>query len=186
MSVRFEQRREAIGSGLRALTALDTDKGWVRPAVSHGGTLQGIARRAYPGAPMEPIERAYLSVALGVTGDCRGIVKPSKNKRQVSLMELGDWVAATGEVGVDAPWHARRANLLVDGLDLPQRGGAVLRIGETARLEVTMECDPCIRMEQVAPGLMAALLPDWRGGVLARVLSEGDIRVGDPIIIEDE
>ena len=148
------------------------------------GTLKGIARKAYPGAPMEVIERAFLSTALGVTGDARGIVKNGKNKRQVSLMELGDWQAALQEIGVEVPWQERRANLLVDGLDLPQRGGAVIRIGDTARIETTMECDPCIRMEQVASGLMNALLPDWRGGVLGRVLSDGEIRVGDPIIIE--
>lgn len=155
-------------------------------ADAKAGTLQGIARRAYPGAPMEVIDRAYLSVALGVTGDCRGIVKNGKNKRQVSLIEAGDWAAATADVGVDVPWQERRANLLVGTLNLPKRAGAVLRIGETARLEVTVECDPCIRMEQVAPGLMAALTPDWRGGVLARVIDEGEIRVGDPIIIEDQ
>jgi MOSC domain-containing protein YiiM len=149
------------------------------------GTLRGIARRAFPGAPMEVIEHAYLSLALGVTGDARGIVKPNKNKRQVSLMELSDWRAATAEIGVEVEWQRRRANLLVDGLDLPQCAGAILRIGETARIETTMECDPCIRMEQVASGLMEALRPDWRGGVLGRVLSEGEIRVGDPIIIED-
>lgn len=154
--------------------------------MSEAGTLQGIARRAYPGAPMEIIDRAYLSVALGVTGDCRGIVKNGKNKRQVSLIEAADWAAATAEVGVDVPWQERRANLLVGALDLPQRAGAVLRIGDTARLEITVECDPCIRMEQVAPGLMAALTPDWRGGVLARVIDEGEIRIGDPIIIEDQ
>jgi MOSC domain-containing protein YiiM len=149
------------------------------------GTLAGIARKAYPGAPMEVVDSAWLSLALGVTGDCRGIVKPGKTKRQVSLVELGDWQAATSELGVDIPWQMRRANLCVDGLDLPQRGGAVLRIGETARLEITVECDPCIRMEEIASGLMNALLPDWRGGALARVLSEGEIRVGDPIMIED-
>jgi MOSC domain-containing protein YiiM len=149
------------------------------------GRLAGIARRAFPGAPMEVIEHAYLSLALGVTGDARGIVKPNKNKRQVSLMELSDWRAATAEIGAEVEWQRRRANLLVDGLDLPQRAGAILRIGETARIETTMECDPCIRMEQVASGLMEALRPDWRGGVLGRVLSEGEIRVGDPIIIED-
>jgi MOSC domain-containing protein YiiM len=135
---------------------------------------------------MEVIESAYLSIALGVTGDARGIVKPNKNKRQVSLMELSDWQAATAEIGAEVQWQLRRANLLVDRLDLPQRAGAILRIGETARIETTMECDPCIRMEQIAPGLMEALRPDWRGGVLGRVLSEGEIRVGDPIIIEGE
>lgn len=148
------------------------------------GVLRGIARRAFPGAPMEVIERAHLSIALGVTGDARGIVKGGKNRRQVSLIELGDWQAATAEIGVEVEWQRRRANLLVDGLDLPQRPGAVLLIGAAARIEVTTECDPCIRMEQVAPGLMAALAPDWRGGVLGRVLSEGEIRVGDPIRIE--
>jgi MOSC domain-containing protein YiiM len=151
-----------------------------------GGRLGGIARKAFPGAPMEVIDSAWLSLELGVTGDCRGIVKPNKSKRQVSLMELSDWRAATGELGVEIPWQMRRANLLVEGLDLPQFAGAVLRIGATARLEVTVECDPCIRMEEVASGLMNALLPDWRGGVLARVLSEGEIQVGDPIIIEGE
>ncbi len=159
-----------------------------RPSTSLGtsGVLRGIARKAYPGSPMEVIEHAFLSTAMGVTGDARGIVKNGKNKRQVSLMELGDWQDAMRELGLSVPWQFRRANILVDGLDLPQRAGAVIRIGDTARIETTMECDPCIRMEQVASGLMNALLPDWRGGVLGRVLSDGEIRVGDPIIIEGE
>ena len=133
---------------------------------------------------MEVVERAFLSRALGVTGDARGIVKNGKNKRQVSIMELGDWQAALAEIGADVPWQERRANLVVDGLDLPQRAGAVIRIGATARIETTVECDPCIRMEQVAPGLMDALLTDWRGGVLGKVIEEGEIAVGDPVIIE--
>src|SRR3954465_6518067 len=90
------------------------------------GTLAGIARKAFPGAPMEVIERAFLSTALGVTGDARGIVKNGKDKRQVSMMELGDWQGALAELGADVPWQMRRANLLVDDLDLPQQGGAVL------------------------------------------------------------
>ena len=170
------------GAGPRVSTGFDAIGSGAR--VSETGTLRGIARRAFPGAPMEVVERAHLSLSLGVTGDARGIVKAGKTKRQVSLMELSDWQAATAEIGVDVEWQRRRANLLVDGLDLPQRPGAVIRIGATARIEVTVECDPCIRMEQVAPGLMEALTPDWRGGVLGRVLSEGEIRVGDPIVIE--
>ncbi len=41
-------------------------------------------------------------------------------------------------------------------------------------------------MDAIVPGLKAVLTPDWRGGALARVLEGGDIRVGDPISIEDE
>lgn len=135
---------------------------------------------------MEVLDVADLSVEAGVSGDHRGRLKPGgRNRRQVSLMERGDWEAATAEIGRMLPWQMRRANLLIEGLDLPQRGGARLRIGATAVVEITVECDPCFRMEEIAPGLEAALTPDWRGGVLGRVLEGGRIAVGDTIRIED-
>ena len=89
------------------------------------------------------------------------------------------------ELRVDHHWSVRRANLLVEGLDLPQRAGAIVRIGDAVRLEITVECDPCSRMEEIEPGLKAALMPDWRGGALTRVISGGDIRIGDEIRVEE-
>ena len=58
------------------------------------------------------------------------------------------------------PWQERRANLLVDGLDLPQVAGvtAADRRRDVV-LEITGESDPCERMDAVAPGLCAALTP---------------------------
>jgi MOSC domain-containing protein YiiM len=145
------------------------------------GRLLGIARRARPRAPMEVLHTALVTPERGVEGDFRGVVKPGgRGRRQVSLLELRDWRAALAEVGADAPWFQRRANLLVDGFDLPQVPGALVRIGSVL-LEVTVECDPCIRMEAVAPGLEAALVPDWRGGALARVITGGTIAVGDDV-----
>ncbi|MBX9814490.1 MAG: MOSC domain-containing protein, partial [Sphingomonas sp.] len=88
------------------------------------------------------------------------------------------------ELGADLPWWERRANLLVAGLDLPRAPGVVLRIGDV-RLEVTIECDPCQRMDELLPGLQAALRPDWRGGICARVLSGGVVAVGDRVEIEN-
>jgi MOSC domain-containing protein YiiM len=135
---------------------------------------------------METLERALVSVDGGVEGDFRGQVKPGgRGRRQVTLIERADWSAALLDVGADIPWHERRANLLVDGLDLPQTAGAQLRIGATVVLEITCEDVPCARMEAVAPGLFAALLPDWRGGACARVKAGGVIAVGDPIRIEE-
>jgi len=151
-----------------------------------GGVLAGIARHAFPRAPMEVIEHVHVSVESGLAGDFRGAVKPGREaKRQVSMIERADWDAAMAELGVDHHWSVRRANLLVEGIDLPQRQGAIVRIGAEVVLEIRIECDPCSRMEEIEPGLKAALTPDWRGGALARVISGGDIRVGDEIRVEE-
>ena len=150
------------------------------------GVLSGIARKPVRYAPMVLLDRSEVTPALGIVGDCRGVLKPGgSGKRQVTLMERGDWDAAVAELRLTLPWWERRCNLLVDGLDLPQRRrGACLRIGREVVLQVTVEDDPCKRMDAVAPGLFAALIPDWRGGVCARVLAGGWIGVGDVIEVE--
>jgi MOSC domain-containing protein YiiM len=112
-------------------------------------------------------------------------MKGKPYKRQVTLIERGDWEAALAEVGRSIPWQERRSNLLVDGLDLPQMPGVRLRIGADVVLEITRETDPCERMEALADGLKAALLPDWRGGACTKVIHGGHIAVGDTIRIED-
>lgn len=147
------------------------------------GTLAGIARKSRPKGPMEVIDTASITLSGGVEGDFRGAMKGKPHKRQVTLMEAGDWAAAQAEVGHNLPWEERRANLLVDGLDLPQQAGVRLRVGG-ALLETTVETEPCERMEKLATGLRAALTPDWRGGVCAKVIEEGAIAVGDAIEIE--
>jgi MOSC domain-containing protein YiiM len=150
----------------------------------HTGALAGIARHARPRGPIEVLDRVGVTLAGGLDGDFRGAVKPGgKGRRQVSLIERGDWAATMAELGLDLPWWMRRANLLVEDFDLPQVPGTRIRIG-TVVLEITQECDPCSRMEEIAPGLKAALTPDWRAGALAKVIEGGDIALGDTIRIE--
>ena len=135
---------------------------------------------------MESIDHAEVSLDGGIAGDFRGARKPGGlGRRQVTLMEAGDWDRAMTEVGRTIPWFERRANLLVEGLDLPQTAGVRLAIGADVVLEITRETDPCERMEALAPGLRAALTPDWRGGACTRVLAGGRIAVGDLIRIEE-
>lgn len=134
---------------------------------------------------MQVVNEVDILITEGVVGDYRGAMRHGPYKRQVTLMERADWEAAMAEVGADIPWQERRANLLVDGIDLPQQAGARLRIGAEVVLEVTRETDPCERMEALAPGLKAALMPDWRGGVCAFVVSGGAIAVGDAVTIEE-
>jgi len=150
------------------------------------GRLHGIARHARPRGPMEVLQHVRVTAALGLQGDYRGAPRPGKRHwRQVSLMEAESWAEAMHDLGADIPWQERRANLLVQGIKLPRRTGAIIAIGATLRIETTGECDPCSRMEEIAPGLKAVLLPFWRGGVLGKVISDGEIAVGDAIRIEE-
>lgn len=152
---------------------------------SADGRLIGIARHARPRAPMETLERAQVTLESGVVGDFRGGMRGKPYKRQVTLLERVDWEGAAASIGHDLPWQERRANLLVEGLDLPQVAGVLLRVGDDVILEITRENDPCQRLEAVAPGLEAALRPDWRGGACAKVIQGGTIAVGDRIRIEE-
>jgi MOSC domain-containing protein YiiM len=134
---------------------------------------------------VEMVDHAHIGSVTGVAGDFRGAIMPGKSdKRQVTAMMLSDWRAAMAELGQPpVVWSARQANLLVDGVVLPRTIGARVRIG-AALFEITGECDPCDRMEEVATGLQAALTPEWRGGRTMRVIGGGHIAIGDPVSIE--
>lgn len=154
------------------------------------GRLGGIARHDRPRGPIETLDHVSVTRELGVRGDLRGAIRPGKSgRRQISLIEAESWDAALADLKLTAdqmlPWHVRRANLLVHGILLPREAGKVVAIGKSLRIETTCECDPCSRMDQIMPGLKLALMPDWRGGVLGRVISDGEIAIGDEVRIEE-
>jgi MOSC domain-containing protein YiiM len=140
---------------------------------------------------METVGHIAVSAAEGLHGDFRGAMAATKKtrKRQVSLIEVESWQAALDDLGVREherlAWWNRRANLLVEGLRLPREPGRIIAIGATLRIETTVETEPCDRMDDLLPGLRAALSPDWRGGVCGRVIDDGEIAVGDEVRIEE-
>jgi MOSC domain-containing protein YiiM len=143
------------------------------------GKLTGIARREAKRAPMETLERAEISTVTGVANDWRG--KPGK--RQVTVVSASAWRDACRDLGKEVPWTTRRANLLVEGIRLPETTGAVLSVG-SVRLLVTGEIDPCSRMDEQVPGLREALVPEWRGGVSCTVLEGGVVTLGDAVTLQ--
>ncbi|HET6628246.1 MAG TPA: MOSC domain-containing protein [Woeseiaceae bacterium] len=143
------------------------------------GRLAGIARREKKRAPMETLERAEISRQTGVAEDSRG--KPGQ--RQVTVISAAAWRDACRELGQAIPWTTRRANLLVEGIDLPETTGGIISIGPV-RLLVSGEVDPCSRMDEQYAGLTRALQPDWRGGVACTVLEAGSVALGDSVTLE--
>ncbi len=138
------------------------------------GKLLGIATRPALKAPMHEMSLARITTEQGVEGDVRG--KPGR--RQVTVISSSAWDTVCSEIKAGRlPWTTRRANLLVDGVELKGKIGYDLRIG-SAVLTITGETRPCERMNQACAGLMLALKPDWRGGVTCRVSRSGDVAVG--------
>ena len=134
---------------------------------------------------MEALVEAEIGLLTGVTGDFRGIAREGRStRRQVTVMRAEDWRAAEEELGSGLVWTTRRVNLMVERVRLPRRAGDHICLGTDVRLEITGECDPCRRMDEQHDGLMAALIPDWRGGVNTRVIVGGHIALGDAIRIE--
>jgi MOSC domain-containing protein YiiM len=131
--------------------------------------------------PMDPVDRATLVAGAGLVGNA-----DQGRRRQVTVIAAEGWRDALAAVGpgVELDPSARRANLLVSGVELAGSRGRVLRVGG-CRLRVLGETRPCERMERALPGLKAALEPKWRGGVFGEVLDDGAIAVGDPVGWED-
>ncbi len=140
-------------------------------------TLIGISLRSGKKKPMTMMDTVRVTTSQGVGNDFRG--KPGK--RQVTVLSQKAWFAVCDELNVKLDWTVRRANLLVDDLDLPDSFGKMIIIGNV-KLLITGETDPCSRMEAVHPGLFDALLKDWRGGVCCQVIEDGDISLNDKVV----
>ena len=71
-----------------------------------------------------------------------------------------------------------RRNLIVRGVDLAEWVGKRFRF-QGVEFEASEECKPCYWMDEaVAPGAEEFLKTNFRGGLRARILSDGVLRIG--------
>jgi len=138
-------------------------------------------KRAHRGK-MDPATRATLVAGRGIAGNAN-----QGGKRQVTIVDLERWQELMDRLGGDLETDVRRANLVIDALDLFDSRGKTLRIG-TTRLLIHGEVLPCERMDEALPGLQAAMRERWGGGAFAEVIAGGDIAVGDTVefVIRDQ
>lgn len=139
------------------------------------GSLEAIYQKRARKTEMDAVQTAALKAGRGMVGS-----SDQGGKRQVTLLDRAAWDAMMAELGAELDPAARRANLVVRGLDFRETRGRVLRVGG-CRLRIWGETRPCERMDEAVPGLRAAMQRDWRGGVFAEILDDGLITVGDPV-----
>jgi MOSC domain-containing protein YiiM len=174
----------------------------VSGARSDGAVVAAVSRSATHTMSKRARASIRLVAGLGVEADAHAgqTVKhrsrvardPTQpNLRQVHLLhaELHDELRAAGfAVSVGQLGE----NVTTRGLDLlALPAGARLHLGETAVVELTGLRNPCVQLDGIQDGLMAATLShDEQGeivrkaGVMAVVVATGEIRPGDQIEVE--
>lgn len=152
-----------------------------------GGFVEGIFIAARGGEPMQPQAEAEAVAGRGLRGDRyleRTGYWTAVDECQVTLIRGEDLDEITAATPLRVLHGEHRRNLVTRGVDLRELLGRRFQIGE-AVLEYDRPRPPCNYIQGLSgqPGLTRAL--GRRGGICARVIRSGRIRVRDPIVILD-
>ena len=141
------------------------------------GRVEWIGLRPARRADMAVVTEARLDSEAGLIGDRYA---GRSGNRHVTLIQCENLTAIASHLGLDRvlPEQLRR-NILVSGLNLLALKDRPFRLG-TALLEMTGDCHPCSRMEEIF-GVGGYNAVRGHGGITARVLEGGEVRLGDAI-----
>jgi MOSC domain-containing protein YiiM len=142
------------------------------------GELRWIGLRPASAAPMIIVDRVELIEQRGLAGD--RTAQRASSERQVTLFQFEHLAVIASLLGHDhlLPELLRR-NLAVSGINLLALRAARFTIGGLT-FQGTGYCAPCRRLEDtLGPGGFNA--SRGHGGITARVLSAGTIRIGDAV-----
>ena len=169
------------------LPPADSALGQLMATLPRAGRVEWLGLRSGRAVPMRVVEQALAEPGTGLVGD-RYLVSNGmrsngrgSGKRGVTLIQAEHLPVIAALAGHDAVTPATlRRNVVVSGLPLMALKGRRFRIGEVL-LEGTGPCDPCSRMElALGPGGYNAMR--GHGGLCARILEGGTLRVGDAVV----
>lgn len=160
------------------MQAMPKDLKELLSTLPRAGSVEWIGVRPARLAPMIVVESVEARAGNGLTGD-RFAGGPS-SKRQVTLIQAEHRAVIAALLGVQQidPAVLRR-NIVVSGINLLALNGCEFAIGDVV-MEGTGPCHPCSRMEEsLGDGGYNAMR--GHGGITARVVSGGIIRIHDAV-----
>lgn len=144
------------------------------------GVVTWIGLRPKRHADMAVVTSARLDPSEGLVGD--HYRSATRGARHLTIIQEEDLASIASYLGRDrVPPDLLRRNVVTRGVNLLALKDKRFRLGE-AVLEMTGECHPCSRMEETfgAGGYNAVR---GHGGITARVLQPGEVRLGDSLIV---
>ena len=144
------------------------------------GQVRWIGVRPESRGQMLELDAVEARREAGLTGDH---ARPGpRNARQVTLIQWEHLAVASALLNRELSPVDLRRNIAVAGINLFSLKGQRFRIGQ-ALLETTGWCQPCARLEErLGPGTFQAMR--GHGGITARVLEGGIIRLHDQVRVE--
>jgi MOSC domain-containing protein YiiM len=122
------------------------------------------------------VERAVVHAGRGLNGD-HALTRDGTGRRNVTIIQAEHLDEVAARTGREVRPEQLRRNLAVSGIDLDALKNTLFLVG-TVLLEGTGACHPCSRMnETLGAGGYDAMR--GCGGITARALSDGEIRIGD-------
>ncbi len=149
------------------------------------GVVRNIFLRPNRGEDTIQVKSVHAVKGRGLLGDRATLRASALNKRDITLFQYE-------HLAVLAPWLKHdyldagllRRNLVIEGLNLLSMRSPFKqqtlhwRIGASVLIEVTGPCEPCSKMELIL-GVGAYNVLRGHGGVTARIVQSGEIKIGD-------
>jgi MOSC domain-containing protein YiiM len=140
------------------------------------GTVVAISVRPKRLEPVRIIESVNALESKGLEGD-----RSKGGIRQVTFIQKEHIMAVASFLGkMELDFSITRRNILVEGINLLSLKGKQFQMGEVV-FEYSGECHPCSRMEE-ALGMGGYNAMRGHGGITAKVIKSGEIKVGDAVI----
>jgi MOSC domain-containing protein YiiM len=161
-----------------SLPPVDSPLGVLMSTLPRAGRVEWIGLRPQRDVEMVAVPDVLAVAGKGLQGDRYA---SGSGKRGITLIQAEHLPVIAALAGRDHVAAALlRRNVVVSGIPLVALKGRRFRIGEIL-LEGTDDCDPCSRMEAaLGPGGYNAMR--GHGGLCARILEGGQLRMGDVVV----
>lgn len=141
------------------------------------GTITWIGIRSQKKSVLETPDEVLTIAGKGLEGDH---YSGKSGKRSVTLIHQGHLNTVSDILGKKVDPQDTRRNIVVEGINLLALTDQEFSIGSEVILKGTGHCHPCSRMEtNLGPGGYNAMR--GHGGLTARIIRGGTIRIGDKI-----